>query len=137
MKIANKQLDEILSEVNASADVKEALQFVVTNQPYAKFYLTQFITEDWVDFDVDEIEYEQYDYHRSMSGALLLNKQTANIYQNIFMNRSVVLKTKRYQCKSLLEMLNKGESDILMAMLKKDLQTLYPNITFEILNAVL
>lgn len=135
MKVANKQLDEILSEINDSADPESALKTVI-DKPYIKFYLSQLLTEDWVDFDVDEIEFTQYDYHRSMSGALLLNKQTCNIYVSIFMNKNVLLKTKKYQCKSLLEMLNKGESDILKALLKKDLQTLYPNITYEILNKV-
>lgn len=135
MKIANKQLDEILAEVNSAQDVEAALRLVI-DKPYIKFYLSQLLSEDWVDFDVDEIEYTKYDYHRSMSGALLLNKQTCNIYLSIFMNKTVLLKTKRYQCKALLEMLNTGESEILKALLKKDLQTLYPNITYEILNKV-
>lgn len=135
MKIANKQLDEILAEVNLAQDVEAALRLVI-DKPYIKFYLSQLLSEDWVDFDVDEIEYTKYDYHRSMSGALLLNKQTCNIYLSIFMNKTVLLKTKRYQCKALLEMLNTGESEILKALLKKDLQTLYPNITYEILNKV-
>lgn len=135
MKVANKQLDEILNEINISSDPTAALKAVI-DQPYIRFYLSQLLTETWVDFDVDEIEYTQYDYHRSMAGALLLNKQTANIYVSIFMNKNVLLKTKRYQCKALLEMLNKGESDILKALLKKDLQSLYPNITYEIINQV-
>lgn len=135
MKVANKQLDEILDEINLAADVEAGLRLVI-NKPYIKFYLSQLLSEDWADFDVDDIEYIKYDYHRSMSGALLLNKQTCNIYVSIFMNKNVILKTKRYQCKALLEMLNTGESEILKALLKKDLQSLYPNITYEILNKV-
>lgn len=135
MNVAVKQLDEILSSVNSSSDVAGQLQ-LACKQPYVRFYLATQLSEDWPSFDVDEIEFTNYDYHRSMAGALLLNRQTVNIYQNIFMNSFVVLKTKRYQCKTLLEMLSKGESDILIALLKKDLQGLYPNITFDILNTV-
>ena len=136
MKVANKQFDEILAEVNSAADVEAVLKGVI-DQPYIKFYLEQLISEDWVDFDVNEIEFTQHDYHRSMAGALLLNKQIANVYRVIFMSKEVSLRTKQYQCKALMEMLCKGESDILRAVLTKDLQSIYPNITYEILNKVL
>jgi hypothetical protein len=135
MNIANKQLDEMLEEVNNSADPESSLRLII-DKPYIKFYLSQLLSEDWVSFDVDDIKHEQYNYHRSMSGAILCNKQTANVYLSIFMKKEVVQKTKLFQCKSLLEMLNKGESDILKAILKKDLQSLYPNITYEIINKV-
>lgn len=136
MKVANKQLDEILSEVNSAEDVEAALRTVI-NHPYISFYLGQLINENWPDFDVNEVVFTQHDYHRSMAGALLLNRQTANVYLAIFMNTGVPLKTKKHQCQALLEMLCKGESDILRALLTKDLQSIYPNITHKILNNVL
>lgn len=136
MKVANKQFDEILSEVNSSDDVQAALK-VIINQPWIKFYLSQLTSEDWPDFDVNEVKFTQHNYHRSMAGALLLNKQTANIYKVIFMSNEVPLKTKQHQCKALLEMLCKGESDILRVLLTKNLQLIYPNITYNIINSVL
>lgn len=135
MKVANYQLDEILEQISSAPDIGAALKAVCDGSPYVKFLMEQASNNIWVDFDVDEIPYVLNDYHRSMAGARLLSKTSFYIFKEILLNKTLPLKTKRYQTKNLLEMLYKGEALILLAILKKNLSELYPKITHEIVVA--
>lgn len=135
MKVANYQLDEILDQVSAAPDVGVALKAACDDSPYVKYFIEQACNDVWVNFDVDEISYIMNNYHRSLAGARLLSKTTFYIFKEILLNEGLPLKTKRYQTKNLLEMLYEGESWILLAILKKNLPELYPNITHEIMVA--
>lgn len=137
MKIANFMFDELLEQVSASENVLESLIFLVKEKPYVRTFLESAVDDRWVDFDVDSIEYKKYGYHRSMAGALLLNRGSANVLNSILHSDRVAARAKLTQCKALLEMLHEGESNILTAILKKDLSALYPKITFEIINSAL
>jgi hypothetical protein len=136
MKVATLQLDEILQKVNDSNDVRMDLALAIAT-PYVRPYLFTFLSETWPTFDVDDIEWKKYDYHRSLAGANLLSRPSYNIFNSVLMNPDSNKHTKEFQCKALLEMLYIGEANVLIAILKKDLQSLYPNITHEILNNTL
>ena len=135
MKVANYQLDEILAQVSAAPDVGHALKAACDENSYVKYFIEQACNDVWVNFDVDEVNFEFNDYHRSMAGTRLLSKTVMYVYKEILLNKGLPLKTKRYQTKNLLEMLYKGESLILLAIFKKNLPELYPNITHKIMSA--
>lgn len=130
ISVATYQLDELLKQVNISKEPELTLKEILKGNPFIKTYLLCLIDPNWVEFDVNDIKWTNFQYG---SSALLLNRHTAHIFQNILYNDKVELKTKKFQCKTLLETLSKGEADVLVALLKKDIQPLFPNITFEIL----
>lgn len=131
-----KMLDEILDIVNSSTDVPTALRGAML-VPYFKNYMLLAVSDKWTTLDIDTVEFKNYGYHRSMAGALLLNRQSWKIVESILMMPSVKQTTKANQFKALSEMLYEGESKILSAILVKDLTTLYPNITHDILVEVI
>ncbi len=116
MKVANLQMDEILQSINDAADVEKELRANIT-MPFLRPYLLVLLSEEWPEFDVDEIKWTNYDYHRSMAGAILLSKPTWNIFSKILMNKNVNKHTQQYQCKALLEMLHCSEARVLVAIL--------------------
>lgn len=129
--------DELLEQVSNTENVLESLTFLIKAKPYVREYLESAVNDTWVDFDIDSITWTQYGYHRSMAGAILLNRGSANTFTQILFGEKVSTRAKLMQCKSLLEMLHVGEAKILTAVLKKDLVSLYPAISFEIINAAL
>jgi hypothetical protein len=136
-KVANFLFSEILATVNSSENVIDSLKRLLETKSYVGAFLTELTNETWVDFDIDEIKYTEYGYHQSLAGAYLLSKSSWNVYKQILLNPAVKKHTKIFQCKSLLEMLDEGEAKIFKGILKKDLTSLYPNITYEIINIAL
>lgn len=124
-------LDEILDEVNASENPVQSLNTM--DRPYLKEVLSVNVSDVWPKFDVDNVVFTQFNYHRSMAGAFLLNRHTWNILDKVLLNQEGNLSTKEKQFKALSEMICVGESNILRNLLKKNLTSLYPNITHEVL----
>jgi hypothetical protein len=135
LKVANYQFDEILEQISSSQNIGVKLKDACDENKYIKFFIEQACNDTWVDFDINEITYTLNDYHRSMAGARLLSKSVFYIFKEILLNTNLPLKTKQYQTKNLLEMLYEGEALILLAIIKKNLTELYPNITHEIMVA--
>ena len=135
MKVAQRQLDELLETVNNSSDVEQSLRDII-DTPYVRLFLEQNVNEVWPGFEL-LVEPKYSDFHRSMAGALLLSKPSATVLKEVILNQSSQLKNRRYQLKSLIEMLYSEEAKILQAILKKDLTSIYPNITHELICKVL
>lgn len=132
----NKMLDEILVIVNKSDDVVQTLKDAL-GVPYLKYYMELAVNELWPTFDLDKINPKQYGYHRSLTGALLLNKQTVNIMSNVIMAPALPDNIKIKQYNALREMLFVDESVALNAIMNKNIESIYPNITFLAINAAL
>lgn len=126
-------LDEILTGAVNSKSMIQYLKEAIKTTSYLRGYLELAVSGDWSSIDVDKIETKQYSYHRSMAGALLLNKQTWNIVNGIIMNINAKDSTKTVQYKALSEMLYENESKILTAVLTKNLVSIYPTLTHEVL----
>ena len=137
LNVANHSFHELLSKVNSSTNVLESLTELIKTKPYVREFLTELTTEEWATFDVDDIKYNEYKYHVSMCGAYMLSKSSWNICKQILLNPKVNVHSKIFQCKSILEMLDKDEAIIFVAILKKDLVSIYPNITYNIINVAL
>jgi len=131
-----KMLDETLAIINTSCDVLAAL-VAALKEPYVREYIELAVSPKWTSLDVDTVKFKEYQYHRSMAGAFLINRQTWNIIATVIMNPLVKDSSKEIQYKALSEMLFADESKILTAILKKNLSSLYPNLKFEILTAAL
>jgi hypothetical protein len=127
-----KMLDETLTVINTSNDVLAAL-ITALKEPYVREYIELAVSPKWTSLDVGAVKFKEYEYHRSMAGAFLINRQTWNIVSSVIMNPLVKESTKEIQFKALSEMLFADESKVLMAVLKKNLSELYPNITFELI----
>lgn len=136
INVGTLQFDEVLQKVNDSVDPAPALKEILTD-PYIRQYLTYMVSDSWSKVDVDTVGWENMGLYRSEVGAYLLNRITANTIKEVIMNDAVKLHTQKYQLKSILEMLYIGESNVLIAILKKNLSELYPNITFEMIAAAL
>lgn len=129
-------LDELFEEINSSDDILAALQ-VAFKQPYVRGYFELAVSADWTTLDISTVPFKEYDYHRSMCGSLLLNRQTWNVVENIFMAKMITNRTKAVQFKALSEMLHSGESKLLSLILTKNTESLYPNVTFNLINEAL
>jgi hypothetical protein len=129
-------LDELLTEINESTDVVGALKHAF-KESYFKGYMELAVNDVFPSFDIDDIKFKQYDYHRSMAGAFCLNRQSWNIVSNVIMADKVAVATKKKQYKSLSEMLYIGECAAFTAIIKKDIASIYPNITFAAINEAL
>lgn len=137
MKLANYQLDELLEQTNDAEDAEAALLKLITNDQYIRAYMDHSVNDKFVEVDLDDLDYKLSGYHRSMAGMLLCSKTTMAIYNEVLLNPKVAMKTKRYQLKNLLEMLHIGEAKILKAIVGKNIASLYPNITHELICKVL
>lgn len=134
-----KSLTDILEAANL-ADTQDAVvskikQYI--DQPYVRFYLDLAINDKWTTLDVDTVVPTQYGYHQSMAGASLLNKQTVNIITNVIMGSALQNKTKAHQYKALMEMLTAKDADLFKAILVKNIQSIYPKVTVEVIQSVL
>jgi hypothetical protein len=125
-----KMLDEILFDVNLSSDVVAKLKSAY-EYPYVKEYMTIAVSNDWPCIDIESIGINQYDYHRSMAGASLLNRQTFNLVNTVILGKLVKPETVHKQYKALSEMLFSGECKVLRCVLLKNIPSVYENITFE------
>ena len=127
-----RDLDEFLAKINASDTPKrsDALKRCNRDVPYFQRYIRIACDERWPAFDVKELEYTDYGYHRSMAGTRLLNRHTFNQIDSIVLNQTNVEAAKK-QLKTMLEMLCTEEAKVLIGVLTKDLTSVYPNITHE------
>ncbi len=140
MKVANYQFDELLEQVSSCAteqDVQFALKHLSDTNIYVEFWLGVSVSDVFLDFDIEELNYKFSDYHRSMAGQFLLSKTPKMIYEQVLTNSSVLQKNKRFQLKNMIEMLHSGEAKVLVACLKKNLADLYPKLTHELVCSVL
>jgi hypothetical protein len=126
-------LDELLESANTAESPVFYLKGLYKSSPYIKHYMTLSVSETWSTIDINEIKITDYSYHRSMAGALLLNKQNWNIVANVIMSTIAKESSKVTQFKALSEMLYSGERDILKAVLTKDLSSLYPNLSHKVI----
>jgi hypothetical protein len=133
LRVADFQLDEILTNVSNASNVEDALKDVCARSPLVRFYIHRACDEEWIDFDLDDLKYKFSDFHRSLCGAYLLSKSTMNILTEILFNPKIVKKTKFFHTKNLLELLSEPEAKVLEAILKKNLTTLYPHITHKMM----
>lgn len=127
-----KMLHETLASINNAPDVTQAL-IDSFKLPYVREYIELLVSNNFVEFDPNDIVTKEYNYHLSMAGAYLINRQTWNIVSNVIMSDNAKLETKTIQFKALSEMLFAEEAIILKLILLKDLSSKYPNITFEIM----
>lgn len=132
--VANFQLDELLSRINSlpKEEIVTALRELYKTKLHSKTYINQNVNFSHPDFDTD-IVYKESEYHRSMAGTYLCSASVVNILLRVILADSVKAQTKVYQLKNLLEMLCAGEAKILHAILVKNLSSLYPNITHEMM----
>lgn len=131
-----KSLDEILTQANTSTNIAEYLKGAMS-YPFVRQYIDLATNEHWTTLDTDKVEFKNYQYHQSMCGALLLNSRTWSIVSQVLMNPKASIHTQTVQFKGLSEMLDQKEAEVLKSILKKDLTTLYPNLTHELLCEVL
>lgn len=136
VKTHSKMVDEILKIINDNENVSRTL-VEAFKVPYFRGYMELAVSDQWPTIDVNEINFKQYEYHRSMAGATLLNRQTFNIINSVIMNPDAKDSTKTIHFKALSEMLYVGESNVLTAIFNKDITKLYPNITFQSINEAL
>lgn len=125
-----RMMDEILSTINESEDVYTSLRTAMKDV-YFKKYMTLAVSDEWPTIDILNIVTKKYGYHRSMAGAYLLSNQTWKIISQIIMTKSAKDSSKFNQFNALSEMLYTDEAKILVAILTKDITSLYSNIEFE------
>ncbi|NCN52175.1 hypothetical protein GW931_04150 [archaeon] len=133
MKVADHQLDEIFEMINSSADVEVSLRQTCKTNPIVKFYVHLACDDRWIDFDLQDLNYKFSEFHRSLCGAYLISKSTMNIITEIIFNSKIPKKTKYFQTKNLMELLSISEAKVFEAILKKNLPTMYPHITHEMM----
>ena len=133
MKVADHQLDEILDAVSKADNVDEALRAAGRANPLVKFYVHLACNDQWIDFDLEDLEYKFSDFHRSLCGAYLLSRSAKDIITQIIFDEKIAKKTKYFHTKNLLELLSAPEAKVFEAILKKNLTELYPTITHQIM----
>lgn len=129
-------LDEILEKANASDNPAQIIGSYM-GQPYVRQYLELAVNEVFPDFDPLEVVYTQYDYHRSSAGSQLMNRHVHNVLNTIMTSKSMGAISKKKQLKALLELLYKGEAEVLVHILTKNLVGLYPKLTIEVITEAL
>jgi hypothetical protein len=133
LKVADHQLDEILDFVSKADDVKNALSVACKANPLVKFYIHLACSDQWIDFDLEDLNYKFSDFHRSLCGAYLLSRSSKDIMTEIIFSEKIAKKTKYFHTKNLLELLSAPEAKVFEAILKKNLPELYPTITHQIM----
>lgn len=126
-------LDEVLAKINGYYlhDIVPALKAAYADHAYLRQYIELNVSDEWISIDVANIHPKEYNYHRSMAGAFLLNRFTWNNVCNILMNPIAKDESKAKQFIALSEMLFSEESAILKHVLTKTLSDKYTNLTHE------
>lgn len=127
-----KMLDELFKEINSAQDILAALKEAF-KQSYVKKYVELAVNDVWTKLDTEKVVTEKYGYHRSMAGSTLLNKQTWTIVDRVLMNKDATLHTMTVQYKALMSMLCEEEATLLHAILVKNVESIYPNVTHGIM----
>lgn len=123
----NKPLDALLQSVVNQSDLVNLIKHV----PYVKNYIEQATNDVFPDFEHSEVKFLRNEYHVSMAGALLLSRSSVNFMMQVLLNPKVAVSTKKKQFKAIAEMLSKEESTVLVAVLSKDMASVYPILTHE------
>jgi hypothetical protein len=120
-----KMLDERLQNITTAAELRELCK----ESEYIKFYIESSVSETWTPIDIDKLDVKFNEYHRSMAGAFLINRHTVQIVRDVIMAETGSMIVKNKQFLALSNMLFIEEAKILGAVLKKDLQSLFPKLT--------
>lgn len=120
-------LDELLKTVTT----KDELAVLIKTVPYLKGYMEAAVDDVYLTIDLPAVKHN--DYHRSMAGALLLNRATSSVFEGVLRGAKVTANVKRKQYTALSEMLYVNEAVIMTAILTKDLASVYPALTHELI----
>lgn len=128
-----KMMDEVLAQINSHHPDKTISELKISYglNPYIRKYIELTVSEEWTSIDILECIVKEYNYHRSLSGAFLMNRHTWGNISNILMNPEAKSVSKKKLFTSLSEMLFSEESMILKHILLKTLYEKYPNLTHE------
>jgi hypothetical protein len=122
---------DMLNSINDSADRIDQLKKIIREAAYARYYFEVMTNDVWPSFDLKQVQFKNHDYHYSLAGSRLLNKHTVAVLQQVILAEKPTTHTKLYQLKSMLEMLSKKESDILLAVLFKDVSMISDKLTHD------
>jgi hypothetical protein len=129
-------LDEILSKIDQSDNKLNELRQLIKTNSFAKRLLLSAVDDKWVDVDINEIKTTNPIYHRSLAGTSLLSRATTQIFEGIFFapaSSKIPKRTKTLQYKNMTEMLCESEAKLLKAILLKNVESLYPTLTHELI----
>lgn len=137
VSVANLMLDEVLQLVNDSENQVDALKEALTKYHYLGRLMVLATNETWPNFNVNEVKWERSDLSRGLEGTFLMTRGSWNTISQVILSDKVVLHRRVQQLKWMLEMLNRNEADILISILQKNLVSLYPNLTHDVICAAL
>ena len=124
-----KMLDELLENITTATELKE----LCASSAYIKFYMEAATNDVWTLVKIENLKITRNDYHRSMAGVFLINRHTVQLVRDVIMAQTGSVLSKEKQFLSMSSMLFEAESKILEAILKKDLTSLYPALTHELI----
>jgi hypothetical protein len=124
-----KMLDELLENITTAAELRE----MYSKYNYSKFYMKAAVDENWTPIEMDDLKIVRNEYHRSLAGTILLNRHTVSMLESVILKVGGSMASKVKQLTSILSMLYVNESILLEAILRKDIQSVYPKLTHEII----
>ena len=137
VSVANLMLDEVLQQVNDSGNAVGALKEALVKYHYLGRFMVLATNDQFADFNVDELKWEKSKLSRGLEGTYLMTRGTWNTLSQVILGANVIQHRKVQQLKWMLEMLYEKEADVLLAILTKNLTTLYPNLTHDVICAAL
>jgi len=130
-------VDEILNTVSLSPDPIKALHVAFDQVHFLRSYMTSAVDAEFVSFDPSEVQYSNHDFHRSLAGAHLINKGTFKTFSQVLFGQDVPDNVKKTSFKNLMELLYEPEANILYSILTKDISSIFPELTHEVISAAL
>lgn len=132
-----QMVDEILNTISLSQDPIQALRNAFDRIPFLRSYLSSSVDSEFVTFDPADVHYSNHDFHRSLAGAHLINKGTFKTFTQVLFGQDVPENVKKTSFKNLMELLYVPEANILYAILTKDISSIYPELTHEVISTAL
>lgn len=134
LQVSTINFDDHIDTINSIDDSDERVEHlkkIIREASYTRYYFELMTNDVWPSFDLKQVQFKNNDYHYSLAGSRLLNKHTVAVLQQVILAEKPTTHTKLYQLKSMLEMLSKKESDILLAVLFKDISMISDKLTHD------
>jgi len=142
LNVANYSFDEILDEANKAPNPTEALTGYIREKSYVKEWLEVATNNVWPSegVEVSELTWDRrFDTDKILpDGTIrLLSKQSKVFYDGVILSKKIPAKMILQKTGRFMEGLHPKEAAVFHSVLKKDLFTLYPNLTHTVISEAL
>lgn len=126
-----RDLDEIFDRANDQEDPVAYLKKHVKETPLVRYWVEQATNDVFAAIDLPSVNFKPNGFPREFAGARLLNRIAVNTFADLLESPKIKV------IENFLNLLDDSEAKLLLAIMDKNVSSLYPKLTHEVLCAAL